>query len=56
MSGLILLVFLAVIVAWFWNKGRRRIGLSINSKTWTGVIVVFVIAMLLFWASGQGHH
>jgi hypothetical protein len=50
-SGLILLVFLALIVAWLWTRGRRRIGLSVNGNTWIGVIVVFVFVVLLFWAT-----
>ena len=56
-SGLILLVFLGVIVAWFWTRGRRRLGLSVNGNTWIGVIMVFVFVVLLFWAtSTHGGH
>jgi hypothetical protein len=56
-SGLILLVFLALLVAWFWTRGRKRLGLSVNGNTWIGVIVVFVIVVLLFWAGGtHGGH
>jgi hypothetical protein len=55
-SGLILLVFLALIVAWFWTRGRRRLGLSVNGNTWIGVIVVFVIVVLLFWANQTHGH
>jgi hypothetical protein len=55
-SGLILLVVIAVIVAWFWNRGRRRLGLRISGGTWTGPIIVFVLVILLFWASSHHGH
>jgi hypothetical protein len=55
MSGVILLFFLAILVAFFWTKVRKRAGLSISSKTWTGVIAVFVIVVALLYASSQGH-
>jgi len=53
-SGLILLVVIGVAVAWFWNRGRHRLGLRISGSSWTGPIIVFVIVVLLFWASHQG--
>jgi hypothetical protein len=55
MSGAILLFFLAILVAFFWTKVRKRAGLSISSKTWTGVIAVFVVVVALLYASSQGH-
>jgi hypothetical protein len=55
MSGVILLFFLAILVAFFWNKIRKRAGLSISAKTWTGVIAVFVVVVALLYASSQGH-
>jgi hypothetical protein len=55
MSGVILLFFLAILVAFFWTKVRKRAGLSISSKTWTGVIAVFVVVVALLYASSQGH-
>jgi hypothetical protein len=55
MSGVILLFFLAILVAFFWTKVRKRAGLSISSKTWTGVIAGFVVVVALLYASSQGH-
>jgi hypothetical protein len=54
-AGVILLIFLAVLVAYFWNKVRKRAGLGVSSKTWTGVIAVFVVLVALLYASSQGH-
>ncbi|WP_433419863.1 hypothetical protein ACQP1V_06540 [Microtetraspora malaysiensis] len=45
--GLILLVFLAFLFAWLLNKVRRFFRLG--AVGYTGVMIVFVIAMLLIW-------
>ncbi len=50
-TGLILLVFLALLFAWLLNKVRRFFRLS--PVAYGGVMVVFVVAMLLIW--GQQH-
>ena len=55
MSGVILLLFLAVLVAFFWQKLRKRAGLGVSSKTWMGVICVFVLVVALLYASSVGH-
>ncbi|WP_169807606.1 hypothetical protein [Herbidospora mongoliensis] len=46
-SGLILLVFLAFLVAWLLNKVRRFFRLG--NLAYAGVMIVFIIAMLLIW-------
>ena len=56
MSGVILLLFLAVLVAFFWQKMRKRAGLGVSSKTWMGVICVFVLVVALLYANSVGHH
>ena len=55
MTGVILLFFLAILVAYFWTKLRKRAGLGISSKTWTGVIAVFVVVVALLYAHSMGH-
>ncbi|HEY0716528.1 MAG TPA: hypothetical protein VGD68_02835 [Streptosporangiaceae bacterium] len=55
MTGVILLLFLAVIVAFFWQKLRRRAGLGVSSRTWLAVISVFVLVVALLYASSVGH-
>lgn len=53
MSGLILLVFIAVLVAWLVNKFRRRLGLMTSPRAWVGAIVVVVVVVFLLWGSRQ---
>ena len=55
MTGVILLLFLAILVAFFWQKLRKRAGLGVSSKTWMGAIAVFVLVVALLYASSQGH-
>ncbi len=55
MTGIILLLFLAVIIAFFWQKLRKRAGLGVSSRTWLSVIVVFVIVVALMYANGHSH-
>ena len=51
-TGLILLVFLALLFAWLLNKVRRFFRLG--PVAYGGVMVVFVMAMLLIWGQQQG--
>ena len=55
MTGVILLLFLAILVSFFWQKLRKRSGLGVSSKTWMGVIAVFVLVVALLYASSVGH-
>ncbi len=55
MTGVILLFFLAILVAFFWQKMRKRAGLGVSSKTWMGVICVFVLVVALLYANSVGH-
>ncbi|MFF4126738.1 hypothetical protein [Microbispora rosea] len=50
-TGLILLVFLALLFAWLLNKVRRFFRLG--PVAYGGVMVVFVVAMLLIWGQQQ---
>jgi hypothetical protein len=52
-TGLILLAFLAVLVAFFLTRMRRRLGLGVTGRTWAVVIAVFAIVVLALWASSQ---
>ncbi len=55
MTGVILLFFIAILVAFFWNKMRKRAGLGVSSKTWISVISVFVVVVALLYANSVGH-
>jgi NhaP-type Na+/H+ and K+/H+ antiporter len=52
-EGLILLAFLAVLVAFFTVRMRRRLGLTSTGRTWIIAITVFVVLGLLLWASAH---
>ncbi len=55
-SGLILLVFIGLGVAWLWTRGRRRLGLPVNGKHWGAVIIVFAVLMSLAYGASQFKH
>jgi hypothetical protein len=55
MSGLILLVFIAVIAAYFFTRGRRKLGLSVNGKHWKTAIVAVVLVVIVMYAASVGH-
>ena len=54
MTGLILLFFLAALVAYFVSRGRRRIGLPFAGKHWKTIIVAFVLVVLLLYVYQYG--
>lgn len=51
LSGLILLAFIAIGIGWFLNKGRKKVGLPANGKTWGVAIVVIVIVIMLYYGA-----
>lgn len=51
MSGVILLVFIALIVAYFFARGRRKLNLPVNGKHWKTVIVAVVIVLAVAYAA-----
>jgi hypothetical protein len=54
-AGVILLFFIAILVAFFWNKFRKRAGLGVSSRTWMGTIIVVAIVAALLYGSSLGH-
>jgi hypothetical protein len=54
-TGLILLFFLAFLVALFVTRMRRRMGFGVSGGTWAVIIAVFAIAVLALWASAPQH-
>jgi hypothetical protein len=52
-TGLILVVFLAALVAFFWARLRRRLGMNTTGQTWLTVMAVFVLIALALWASSH---
>ena len=54
-SGLILLVFIGLLVAYFFSRGRRRLGLPTKGQTWFVIIAAVILIGLLLWASSTHH-
>jgi hypothetical protein len=50
-TGLILLVFIALLVAFGWARFRRRLGMSTSGRAWLTVMVIVVLGVLALWAS-----
>ena len=55
MTGLILLVFIAAIVAFGWTRLRGKMKLSVSGKNWLGPIVIVIIVVLMMWSVHTGH-
>jgi hypothetical protein len=52
-EGLILLGFLAILVALFAVRMRRRLGLVSTARTWLTVITGFGLIVLTLWAASH---
>jgi hypothetical protein len=50
-QGLILLVVIALIIAYVVARTRRRMGLLVTGKTWLVVMLGVIIVALALWAS-----
>jgi hypothetical protein len=50
-QGFILLVLIALIIAYVVARTRRRMGLLVTGKTWLAVMLGVVIVALALWAS-----
>jgi hypothetical protein len=50
-AGAILLVFLAVLVAYGWTRVRRRLGMGVSGRHFVLVIVGFCLIVLAMWAA-----
>jgi hypothetical protein len=55
LTGLILLIFIAALVAYGYTRVRGKMKLGISSKNWIGPIVIVVILVLMLWATHKGH-
>jgi hypothetical protein len=55
MDGLILLVFIAALVAFGWTRLRGKMKLGVSGKQWLGPIVIVVVVLLLMWSTHTGH-
>jgi hypothetical protein len=53
MSGFVLLLLIAVIVAFFYTRLRGKMKLPVAGKNWVGAIVVVIIVIAMLWASAH---
>jgi predicted PurR-regulated permease PerM len=52
-TGLILLVFLALLCTYLVHRVRRRMGLPVSSRLWVTITVGFVLIVLTAWVASQ---
>jgi hypothetical protein len=55
-SGLILLAFIGLGVAWLITRFRRRVGSRVTGKTWLTIVVVFAVIMSIAYGTTQFKH
>ncbi len=55
MSGLILVVLIGILVAYGYTRLRGRMKLPVSGKNWLAPIVIVGVALLLVWATHNGH-
>ena len=55
MTGLILLVFIGVLVAFGWTRMRGKMKLGVSAKHWLAPIVIVVLVGLMMWSTHNGH-
>jgi hypothetical protein len=55
MTGLILLVFIAAVIAYVYVRFRGKLKLGVSGKSWIAPMVIVVIVVLMLWASHNGH-
>lgn len=54
-AGLILLVFIGLLLAYFLSRGRRRLGMPTAGRTWLVILAAVVLLGLALWASSTHH-
>ena len=50
-QGVVLLLFVALIVAYVATRTRRRMGLLVTGKTWLVIVTCVVVGVLALWAT-----
>jgi cbb3-type cytochrome oxidase subunit 3 len=56
MTGVILLIFIGALVAYFFTRGRRKMGLSVNGKHWKTIILAVVLIGVVMYAASYPPH
>jgi ABC-type molybdate transport system permease subunit len=50
-EGMILLILIALAVAYLVARTRRRMGMLVTSRTWLAVMLAVVLGVLALWAA-----
>ena len=50
-QGAVLLVFVALIVAYIVTRTRRRMGFLVSARTWLAVMIAVIAGVLALWAA-----
>jgi len=50
-QGIVLLLLVAVVVAYVISRTRRRMGMLVTGRTWFVIMACVVIGVLVLWAS-----
>jgi|HubBroStandDraft_5_1064220.scaffolds.fasta_scaffold127208_2 hypothetical protein len=50
-QGIVLLLIIAVIVAYAITRARRRLGMAVTGKTWATIVAGTAIIVLTMWAA-----
>jgi uncharacterized Tic20 family protein len=54
-SGLILAVLIGILIAWVWQRGRKKVNFNVKGKHWFSVaIIVAIVLFLIYGASMHG--
>jgi uncharacterized Tic20 family protein len=54
-SGLILAVLIGILIAWVWQRGRKKLNFSVKGKHWfTVALIVAVVLCLIYGAALHG--
>jgi cbb3-type cytochrome oxidase subunit 3 len=56
MAGVILLVFIAVLIAFFLTRGRRKMGFGVTPKHWRTIIFAVMLICVILYAANYGGH
>jgi hypothetical protein len=49
-------VLIGLGAAWLWTRGRKRLSMPVNGKTWIGVVIVVVVLLALAYGATQTPH
>ena len=55
-SGLILVVFIGLIVAWVATRGGKKMNLSVKGKHWVIIAIVVALGLILIYGATHTPH